>query len=70
MTGKVIGEQPALARVSSRRCRCVATCGNPGLHIVACDSPNRATVVVEAVSPLAQSGCPTSRILLIACQPL
>ena len=57
--GKFINGQAALASVSSRQCRCAATCWNAGLHIAACESPTRATVVVEAVSPVAHSGCPT-----------
>ena len=60
MMGRSSNGQPALVSVSSRQCRCAATCWNAGLHIAACESPTRATVVVDAVSPVAHSGCPTS----------
>ena len=43
--------QVTLASVSSRQCRCSATCWNAGFHMAACESPIRATVVGEAVSP-------------------
>ena len=52
--------QPDLARVSSRQCRCTAACWNAGNHIEAFESPTTATVVVDAVSPVAHSGCSTS----------
>ena len=55
-----MGSWPWLS-VSSRQCRCSATCWNAGLHIAASESPTKATVVVEAVSPVAHSGCPTSK---------
>ena len=61
--GRSSNGQPALASVSSRQCRCAATCWNAGPHIAAFESPTRATVVVEAVSPVAHSGCPTSKRL-------
>ncbi len=57
MGKSIIGQAP-LAIVSSRQCRCVAICWNAGIHIAACESPTRATVVGEAVSPIAHSGCP------------
>ena len=56
--GKSINGQAPLASISSRQCRCAAICWNAGFHIAACESPTRATVVVEAVSPVAHSGCP------------
>ena len=59
MMGRSSNGQAALARVSSRQCRCAAICWNAGSHIAAFESPTRATVVVEAVSPVAHSGCPT-----------
>ena len=61
--GRSSNGQAPLARVSSRQCRCAAICWNAGFHIAACESPTRATVVVEAVSPVAHSGCPTSKRL-------
>jgi len=59
--GKFINGQPALPRISSRQWRSVATCWNAGAHIVVFESPTRATVAVEAVSPVAHSGCPISK---------
>ena len=56
--GKSINGQAPLASISSRQCRCAAICWNAGFHIAACESPTRATVVGEAVSPVAHSGCP------------
>ena len=56
--GKSSNGQAPLASISSRQCRCAAICWNAGVHIAACESPTRATVVVEAVSPIAHSGCP------------
>ena len=60
--------RPPWPAISSRQCRCAATCWNAGFHIAACESPTRATVVVEAVSPVAHSGCPTWKELRM--QPL
>ena len=37
--GKSINGQPALVSISSRQCRCSASCWNAGFHIVACESP-------------------------------
>src|SRR5579885_1999146 len=63
MMGRYIGGQAILARVSSRQCRWAATCCSAGAHIVAFESPTRATVVAEAVSPDAHSGCSTWKTL-------
>ncbi len=63
MVGRSSTGHIPLAIISSRQCRCVATCSNPGVHIAAFESPIKATVVVEAVSPIAHSGWPTSRKL-------
>ena len=61
--GRSSNGQPDLVRVSSRQCRCTATCWNAAPHIPAFESPTRATVVAEAVSPSTHSGCPTSKKL-------
>ena len=61
--GESSNGQPALAMNSRRQFRCSAICWNAGFHIAACESPTRATVVVEAVSPVAHSGCPPSKKL-------
>src|ERR1700733_1542570 len=49
--------QSALLAIVTRQCRCAAICWNAVFHIPAFESPTRATVVGEAVSPVTQSGC-------------
>nr|WP_254542094.1 hypothetical protein [Klebsiella pneumoniae] len=48
--------QVTLLIVSSRHCRCSATCSKAGLHMAACESPTSATVVAEPDSPATHSG--------------
>jgi len=63
VVGKFIKGQPALPSISSRQCRCSATFRTAGFHIAAFESPTTATVVVEPVSPVAQSGWLTCQAL-------
>src|SRR5947209_8911191 len=56
--GRSIIGQAALAIASSRQGRCAPICWNAGIHIEEWESPTTDTVVLEAVSPIAHSGCP------------